>query len=319
MSDILLSPEVSIVLLLDSLLFFILTLAFLRSIKLLQNYKKGATSQKQYQLERSSYLIITIISVSMISKILLLGFYIHTLDSISSIIPGAMCAAGVISSNIFGNYALILKIFIPLLSLLWLTLNSKDEKTKNQPYFKIKLYFFISIYLLILGEFILEIQFFSNISTLSPVLCCSSIYAQEDSLSPLPFGIDTTTLISLFYLLYLFIIISNHYKNKIAILLGSTLFLYVSYYAIVYFFGIYIYQLPTHKCPYCMLSKDYYYIGYFIYISLFCATFYSASNVIYDFEKNGYKLSSIFYTLFVFFTSLPFFLYLIKNHTFIIL
>lgn len=55
--------------------------------------------------------------------------------------------------------------------------------------------------------------------------------------------------------------------------LAHVLFLFVAYYAITYFFGLYIYEMPNHKCPYCMLQKEYYYIGYVIWGTLFVGTF----------------------------------------------
>jgi len=30
----------------------------------------------------------------------------------------------------------------------------------------------------------------------------------------------------------------------------------------------YIYELPTHHCPFCILQKEYGYIGYLIYVTL---------------------------------------------------
>ena len=56
--------------------------------------------------------------------------------------------------------------------------------------------------------------------------------------------------------------------------LAVAAFLFIAYYAITYFFGLYIYEMPNHKCPYCMLQKEYYYIGYLIWGSLFLGIFF---------------------------------------------
>ena len=34
------------------------------------------------------------------------------------------------------------------------------------------------------------------------------------------------------------------------------------------FISLYIYELPTHACPFCLLQKDYHYIGYPLYLTL---------------------------------------------------
>ena len=42
----------------------------------------------------------------------------------------------------------------------------------------------------------------------------------------------------------------------------------VSVVAIFSFVSCYIYELPTHHCPFCILQKEYGYIGYLIYLTL---------------------------------------------------
>jgi len=38
--------------------------------------------------------------------------------------------------------------------------------------------------------------------------------------------------------------------------------------AIISVFSLYIYQMPSHHCPFCILQKEYYFIGYPIYIAI---------------------------------------------------
>jgi hypothetical protein len=58
------------------------------------------------------------------------------------------------------------------------------------------------------------------------------------------------------------------------------MFAVVAYYAVIYFFGTYIYALPTHKCPFCMFQKEYYYVGYLVWGSLFGGVFVGATAAI---------------------------------------
>jgi hypothetical protein len=39
--------------------------------------------------------------------------------------------------------------------------------------------------------------------------------------------------------------------------------------SMISFICLYIYELPTHHCPFCILQKEYGYIGYVLYIALF--------------------------------------------------
>ena len=317
MSDILLSHEVSINLFVEALLFLLLSVALFYTIIILKNYQKGLTTEYQYKLEKYSYLVITIISFTLIVKVLLLVFFTYTLNELSNIIPGAMCAAGVIKANGYGESTLVLKIIIIMLILLWLTLNHQDQLAKNYPFFRQKMYFFIVIFILVFCELVLEVLFLTNISTQTPVLCCSTIYKTTDSVISLPFDLSILQLVWLFYILYIFTVLVAYLQKRIILFIFSLVYVYIAYYAIVYFFSTYIYELPTHKCPFCLLQSDYYYIGYFIFGSLFIATSYALSASIYKFANKNFHKAIRWYTLFLIFSSIHFLFYILKNGVFL--
>jgi hypothetical protein len=60
-------------------------------------------------------------------------------------------------------------------------------------------------------------------------------------------------------------------KNKGGYLFGVLSFaqFVISIAAIVSFISPYFYELPTHHCPFCILQKEYGYIGYLLYGALF--------------------------------------------------
>jgi hypothetical protein len=37
--------------------------------------------------------------------------------------------------------------------------------------------------------------------------------------------------------------------------------------ALISFICLYIYELPSHHCPFCILQKDYRYVGYLLYVT----------------------------------------------------
>jgi hypothetical protein len=100
------------------------------------------------------------------------------------------------------------------------------------------------------------------------------------------------------------------------------MFLYIGYYAVTYFFSTYIYQLPTHQCPFCMLQKEYFFIGYFIWGSLFLGTFFGISSYILKISINKdlfytYKYSLIFNSIFIFLCSFYVIGYYLLNGVFL--
>jgi hypothetical protein len=48
----------------------------------------------------------------------------------------------------------------------------------------------------------------------------------------------------------------------------SALAFLVSISSIFSFISLYIYELPTHACPFCLLQKEYHFIGYPLYLTL---------------------------------------------------
>jgi hypothetical protein len=42
----------------------------------------------------------------------------------------------------------------------------------------------------------------------------------------------------------------------------------ISLLSIISFISLYFYELPTHHCPFCILQKEYGYIGYPLYVAL---------------------------------------------------
>jgi hypothetical protein len=97
--------------------------------------------------------------------------------------------------------------------------------------------------------------------------------------------------------------------------LANLTFLVVALISLIQFFGTYIYELPTHHCPFCFLQSDYYYIGYLLYSLLFLGSFYGMRVGVLKIlgedrdEKISILLSSIYVVLV---TAYPI-VYFIKN------
>ncbi len=320
-TDILLSSNVIVFLFMESILLFLQFIAFFFVLKILKSWDFKSTSSLQYSLEKQSYLVTLLIYFTIIIKLFLLPYFAYTVDTLSNIVPGAMCGAGVISSNDYGEPLLILKTFILFFSSLWLIVNKADIAQKNFPYLKKKLYYFLFIFILFIIEYYLDIQYLINISTESIVTCCSAIYSSV-SKNPLPFHLNLQALLIVFYGLFITIILANKKQYYIFTAILNILFLYISYYSILYFFGTYIYELPTHHCPFCMLQQDYYYIGYSIFLSLFLGTFYGMVNaglklLTKNIISKYYLLSSIWNTIFVSICTLYVLVYYLKNGVFL--
>ncbi|MEN8727853.1 MAG: hypothetical protein ABF276_07825 [Sulfurovum sp.] len=280
MNEALLSNQVIVFLLGEVTLFMLLAVAFIVSLKVLLKWDFESFTPFQFALERQAYLVSTIILFVFFMKFILVVYFIFSIDALSLLLPGAMCAAGVIKANIYGSYLLILKLFILFLLILWIYVHSYDMRTKNHQWFRKKSWLFSLIFVLIIVELGLDFSYFSNIDTHMPVSCCSALFGQLEGTNPLPFGLSVNLLLLLFYLLYILVILTIKSGYTILYILTNILFVFIAYYAVVYFFGTYVYQLPTHKCPFCMLQQEYYYVGYLLWGSLFMGTYIGLSDAV---------------------------------------
>ena len=318
MDKIFLNNQVLAYFLEETLSLVISFVALFIAIKILLKWDFNSFSQTQFKLENSAYLVSTIVLFLLFIKIISTLFFVYTIDSLSILVPGAMCAAGVISANDYGLNLLLVKLITIFLLLLWVNLNSYDIKAKNYPIIKHKQILYIAIFISIALEFYLSVQYFSNINLNQPVSCCSTLYGQLEGANPLPFGLNITMLLALFYLLFVSFLLATFSKMNYILIIVSVLFLYISYYSVVYFFGTYIYELPTHKCPFCMMQKEYYYVGYLVWGSLFLGTFlaiiYSIIDIWLKYRLNNAKKASIYLiSFFVLICSYYVLSYYIKN------
>lgn len=280
MNELFLSNQVIVFLLSESTLFALLMIAFVVSFKILLKWDFESFTPYQFTLERQSYLVSTIILFVFIMKFILIIYFIFTIDALSLLVPGAMCAAGVITANEYGSYLLILKLTILFFLTLWFYVHYYDMRTKNHLWFKQKSWLFSLIFFLILLELFLDFGYFSHIDTQTPVSCCSTIFGQLEGANPLPFGLSIDMLLILFYLLYVLVILTIKSNQTVLYIIANILFVYIAYYAVVYFFGTYVYQLPSHKCPFCMMQVEYVYVGYILWGSLFLASYMGISNAL---------------------------------------
>lgn len=316
--NIYLLNDLIVFLFIEMILVILLIICEYSVLKILKNWNFEATTASQYFLEKRNYLVNTIINFTIFAKIILFIFFIKSLAELSKVVPGAMCIAGVVSANDYGEILLLFKIFIIFILGIWLLINKLDLEKKNFPFIKQKYFLFNTLLILIIIELILEFIFFNNIPLKVPVFCCSIIFKSES----LPFGLEKFSLVGIFYLIFFCVILTNYFKKFILAFLSNILFLFISYFAVTYFFGIYIYLLPNHQCPFCILQKEYYFIGYFIWISLFLGVYFGISpyvieSIINKQDGRFFKYSIFFNTIFVLICSYFVLIYYIKNGVFL--
>jgi hypothetical protein len=244
---------------------------------ILENWDLQDGSELQLGLERKTYLISTVMAYAFGFQLLSLFLFVFTADRLSGLFAGAMCAAGTLNVNGYGYTTLIFKILTFLLGGVWLIVNYTDNRAFNYPLIKIKYSFLLIITPFILAEMFIQGAYFFNLKADVITSCCGSIFSPESpgikaSLTALPsipmkivfYTAMTITAVSGFYF-YL----KGRAAAGVIFSVMAVITFTVSIAALISFISLYIYELPTHHCPFCILQKEYYCVGYPLYVALF--------------------------------------------------
>ena len=315
---ILLANEVVVFLFVEAVLLGVLTIALFWTFPVLRRWDFSASSSDQFGLEKRAHLVVLIIVYALTFKLLLLPFFSHLINALATLVPGAMCGAGVIHSNAYGMPLLLLKVIVLAVAGLWLIINREDLRAPDYRHLVSKLRLFLLIYFLVLVESVLDVLYLTNIPTLTPVQFCSIIYGVAGPASELPLGLDTRTLLLLLVLVFSLVLVLAAARYGLPNLIANTAFLYFGYIGVVHFFGTYIYELPTHQCPFCMLQREYYFYGYLVWGTLLLGVFFGLAGfplrlILGRDVKFTYTWNMIFLVAFVLFCVLPVGLYYARN------
>jgi hypothetical protein len=244
-------------------------------MRILSRWDPASGSEGQLELERRTYLISTIMSYILSFELMSLFLFIYTADDIHILFTGAMCAAGTLAVNSFGYPALLLKAVNFLLAGVWLIINYVDNKGYDYPLIKTKYELLNLIVVLLVQESVLLLAYFAGVKPDIITSCCGSLFSHESasfsgdlaSLPHLPMqiaffaGMAVTAVSGLIFYL----------RGRAGYLFScaATVTFLLSVASVVSFICLYFYELPTHHCPFCLLQKEYGFIGYALYASLF--------------------------------------------------
>ena len=240
-------------------------------LQIIRHWDIRSGSEMQLALERRTYLVSTVMSYALGFQILSLFLFIYTADSLSHLFIGAMCAAGSLKVNGLGYWALVAKIGNCLLAGLWLIINATDNKAHDYPLIRIKYGALLVITPLFLGEAFLQAGYLLRLQPNIITSCCALVFSAEsntllaDLLSLPRLWSQLAFIVSLFVTVALGLIVFRTNRGVLLFSVSVLLHFLLSINALIAFISLYIYELPTHHCPFCLLHQEYGYIGYPMY------------------------------------------------------
>ena len=243
-------------------------------IQILRRWDLRSGSEVQLNLERRTYLISSLLSYAFVFQLGSLFLFIYTADHLHTLFVGAMCSAGSLHVNSYGYPALVLKVASFLLGGLWLIFNYADNRAYDYPLIRKKYLLLLAISPFIVVESVLQANYFLLLRPDVITSCCGSLFSANGSsvasevasLPSLPVKIVFYSWTALTLTTGAWFTLRDRGGYLFAGLSGVQFLIGIV--SILSFVSLYFYELPTHHCPFCILQREYGYIGYPLYVAL---------------------------------------------------
>ncbi len=176
--------------------------------------------------------------------------------------------------NGFGYPSIVLKIINLLAAGIFLIVNFVDNSAPDYPLIKKKYVFLLAITPLVLAENVTLSSYFVGLDPNIITSCCGSLFSEgARSISSEIVSLPPRFMGPAFYGAMAASVVSGctvYFKGKGVYLFSviMTLGFMVAVLSTISFISPYIYELPTHHCPFCILQGEYGYVGYPLYAAL---------------------------------------------------
>ena len=244
-------------------------------VVILRRWDISSGSELQLALERRTYLISTVLTYVIGFQLVSLFLFVQTADSICHLFVGAMCAVGTLTAGKFGYATLLLKMLTFVMAGLWLILNNADNQAYDYPLIRPKYIMLLILAPFLVVDTVLQGLYFAGLQPDIITSCCGSLFSLASR------GIASEIIAApgnpmkiIFYSCIATMMVGGirlYLNGKGGYLFAgmSGIVFVVSIISIISFISLYIYEMPSHHCPFCILQKEYGYIGYPLYILLF--------------------------------------------------
>ncbi len=251
-------------------------------IRILIRWNPDSSSEEQLQLERKTWLVSSLLNYALFAQIVSAILFVFTADDIHRLFVGAMCATGALNANLVGWLVLLIKGGLLFCASIWVVFNRLDQKTEDSPLVKKKYLLLLLMTPLVAFDLYTQWLYFTGLQPEVITSCCGSLFTAEGEgvaaeLAALPAGQAMTLFFSMSGLYLVFLLLALFMRSsliRMALFVVSVIFFFVSLGGVVSFISLYVYQMPSHHCPFDMLQHHYGYVGYPLYAGLFCATLF---------------------------------------------
>ncbi|GAB4337751.1 MAG: hypothetical protein Kow0089_09200 [Desulfobulbaceae bacterium] len=269
---------------------FLMTYAARSAVRVLLYWDPASDSNRQIRLENEIWLTSTLVEYALAVQVVSLAVFVLAADHFSGSIVGAMCATGSLLADRFGMPALLVKIGGVFFYGFWIVLHKLDIRSERYPLVRVKYIYLLLLLPLLLADLVLATLYIGGLKPDIITSCCAVVFGEDaGGGTNLLSGFSHTMTLSLYYGTALGLLCAGPVMKRLWRPWGSALFsgawlwfFLLSLVAVTTEFSSYIYAMPYHKCPFCILKPEYGYIGFAIYLTLFAGSFLGMSVIVVE-------------------------------------
>jgi len=270
---------------------FLMGYAAKSAVRVLLYWDPTSDSNRQIRLENEIWLTSTLVEYALAVQVISLVVFILAADHFSHSIVGAMCATGSLMANKFGVPALIVKIGGVFFYGFWIVLHQLDIRSEKYPLVRIKYIYLLLLLPLLAIDISLEVFYIAGLKPDIITSCCAVVFGEAAGGGTNLFsGISHSTGLALFYGTVVVLLVFGGGGAALRWRPWGTAFFSLAWLwffllalaVVTSEFSSYIYAMPYHKCPFCILKPQYNYIGFAIYLALFIGAFMGMSIVMVE-------------------------------------
>lgn len=243
-------------------------------IQVLRRWDLSSGARAQVLLERRTVLASSALTLGLAVELASLVLLVFTLDQLAVHFTGAMCAVGTLAAGPWGWWLLGAKLAMVVLAGTWLNLDSLDSLGHDFPLLRAKAALALVLAPLALAELALAVTFFGGMDPRIGVSCCSQVFAAgapggAASLAAAPPGPVLVALgVSAATALVTGLASLRWARMAWAYAAASLVLAATSLLAVVAAVAPWVYELPHHHCPFCLLQRGHGAVGYPLYLLL---------------------------------------------------
>lgn len=249
------------------------------AVSVLRRWDLANGAESQVRLEKRTYLVASLVKIVLVAEAAALVLFVFNADRMAGLFTGAMCAVGTLRVDAYGFPALYLKLAVFFLAAFWLVLNHVDNRGWDYPLIRVKYGFLIALAPLLLVSGAVQLAYFLGLRADVITSCCSTLFSgggitvTSNSVAALPhawaLGLLTACLAGVLTSGAVYLRWGRGGWVHAALSLAA---LGIGLAAIISTISVYVYELPHHHCPFCILKREYHHLGYALYVPLFLGT-----------------------------------------------